>query len=66
MGNGGKFYYYHCQTCKGRVRAEVIHNSFSEWLDTFSFKPEIAQLYLEMVETKFKKKEVKKQGNTKS
>ena len=55
MGNGGKFYYYHCQTCKGRVRAEVIHNSFSEWLDTFSFKPEIAQLYLEMVETKFKK-----------
>lgn len=33
------------------------HNSFSEWLDSFSFKPEIADLYLQIVEETFKKED---------
>lgn len=54
-GNGGRYFYYHCQPgCPQRVKADVAHNSFSEWLDSFSFKPEIAELYLAVIEDTFK------------
>lgn len=54
-GNGGKYFYYHCQPgCAQRVKADVAHHSFGEWLDSFSFKPEIAELYLAVIEDTFK------------
>ena len=54
-GNGGRYFYYHCQPgCSQRVKADVVHNSFSEWLDSFSFKPEVAELYLAIIEDTFK------------
>ncbi len=57
-GTGGKYYYYHCQDgCKIRVRTDIIHNSFSVWLNSFSFKPEIAELYLQIIEETFKKED---------
>lgn len=57
-GVGGRYYYYHCQDgCKERVKTDTVHNSFSEWLDGFSFKPEIADLYLQIVEETFKKED---------
>ena len=58
QGNGGKYFYYHCQPgCGERVRVEVAHRCFSEWLNSFTFKPEIAALYLEIVKETFKKED---------
>lgn len=57
-GNGGRYFYYHCQPgCSQRIKADIAHNSFSEWLDSFSFKPEIAELYLAVIEDTFKTEE---------
>lgn len=57
-GNGGRYFYYHCQPgCSQRVKADIAHISFSEWLDSFSFKPEIAELYLAVIEDTFKTEE---------
>jgi site-specific DNA recombinase len=57
-GNGGKYYYYHCQSgCSHRVKADVAHDSFCKWLDSFSFKPSIAKLYLAIIEDTFKSNE---------
>lgn len=57
-GNGGKYLYYHCQPgCTQRVKADIAHSSFSNWLGNFSFKPEISALYLAVVEDVFKSEE---------
>ena len=67
LGNGGKYYYYHCQHgCKVRIPANVVNRSFDKYLSTFNVKPEIASLYLEVMEDIFiaeegdRKKEFKK------
>lgn len=55
IGNGGKYFYYHCQSgCKERYQAEIAHKSFTHWLESLTLKPEIASLYIEIMEDLFK------------
>lgn len=57
-GNGGKYFYYHCRPgCTERFRAENAHDSFEQWLESISIKPEIASLYLAIMEDVFKTEE---------
>ncbi len=57
-GNGGEYYYYHCQPgCKERHRADTAHSSFSMWLDSLSIDPAIAELYLAVMDDIFKTEE---------
>jgi site-specific DNA recombinase len=57
-GNGGIYHYYHCQPgCNERHKTDVAHNSFSEWLDSLSVKPEMAAMYLKVMEDIFTEKE---------
>ncbi|MBI2730503.1 MAG: recombinase family protein [Sphingobacteriales bacterium] len=58
LGNGGKYYYYHCtKGCKERHKSDVAHNAFEIWLNDISIKPEIASLYLAIMEDVFKTNE---------
>lgn len=62
-GNGGKYYYYHCQQssgCKTRIKAEEANKKFLNYLQTFKTKQEILDLYLMIMEEKFKKGKVTK------
>lgn len=55
LGNGGKYYYYHCtKGCKERYKTDVAHNAFQIWLGDISMKPEIGSLYLAVMEDVFK------------
>jgi site-specific DNA recombinase len=55
IGNGGKYFYYHCQPgCRERYRADFAHNSLCQWLETITLKPEIASLYLAVMEDIYK------------
>ena len=57
-GNGGEYYYYHCQKgCKERFRASEANGLFLEFLDSFSPPREVAQLYLNIMEDIFREKE---------
>ncbi len=57
-GNGGKYSYYHCQKgCAARFRSEHLNNSFCNWLSDISIKPEIRDLYIEVMRDIFKTKE---------
>lgn len=58
LGNGGKYYYYHCtKGCKERHKSDGVHNAFEIWLNDISIKPEIASLYLAIMEDVFKTNE---------
>ncbi len=51
LGNGGKYFYYHCtKGCKERFKNDVAHNAFEIWLSNISIKPEIASLYMAVME----------------
>ncbi len=57
-GNGGKYYYYHCQTslgCKERFKADIANEEFLAFLRTFKAKSEVLDLYLMIMEERFKK-----------
>lgn len=57
-GNGGQYYYYHCQPgCKERINTEEAHKSFEKWLNDISFKSDEARLYLAIMEDIFKTNE---------
>jgi site-specific DNA recombinase len=57
-GNGGTYYYYHCQSgCKERFKSDIAHTSFNNWLTSISIKPEIASLYIAVMEDVFKTNE---------
>jgi site-specific DNA recombinase len=57
-GNGGVYYYYHCQNgCKERIRVSEANNAFVEYLKTFRVYPQIDQLYLKIMEDVFNTKE---------
>ena len=54
LGNGGKYFYYHCQgRCKERFPADDAHTAFDSYISTFKVKPEIASLYLSVMEDIF-------------
>ncbi len=55
LGNGGKYFYYHCtKGCKARYKNDVAHNAFEIWLSDISIKSEMASLYLSVMEDVFK------------
>ncbi len=57
-GNGGRYYYYHCQTaaaCKERFRADNAHEVFVELLRGITAKKEILELYGQMMAELFRK-----------
>ena len=62
-GNGGVYYYYHCQNgCKERVRAVEANLAFRSYLKTFRMYPEFKELYLAIMEDIFKTKEGDKES----
>ena len=57
-GNGGRYAYYHCHRgCKMRLSAIEINEKFDSYLQSLCPKPEVAELYLAMMEATFKAKE---------
>ena len=51
-GNGGKFYYYHCQRgCKVRFRASKVNSEFLTYLNSIKIKDEVFDLYLEIIQS---------------
>lgn len=57
-GNGGRYFYYHWQPgCDERYSANTAHSRFKQWIAHLCFKPEIAALYLAIIEDTFKMKE---------
>jgi site-specific DNA recombinase len=57
-GNGGKYFYYHCQNgCKERIKAEEANLAFSDYLKSFQVHPEVSNLYMVIMEDIFKAKE---------
>ena len=57
-GNGGRYYYYHCQTaskCKVRFQAKEAHKAFEAQLAEISAEPEILDLYHATLSDIFKK-----------
>ena len=56
-GKGGMYYYYHCQTslgCKERFKADIANEHFLNYVKTFKTKSEVLDLYLMIMEAKFK------------
>ncbi len=57
-GNGGKYSYYHCtKGCNERHINEALHTDFNKWLKSITLKPEMAALYLAVMEDIFKANE---------
>ena len=62
-GRGGKYYYYHCQSgCKERITTKTVHDSFEHWLNQIAMRPEIASLYIEVMEDVFKANETDRES----
>lgn len=60
---GGLYAYYHCHPhCSERIPAKRIHSSFEDWLKAISIKPELAGLYLEVMENTFKNNEADREA----
>lgn len=58
LGNGGKYFYYHCtKGCNERHKNKDLHNAFDNWVSNISLKPEIGSLYISVMEDIFKTKE---------
>ena len=59
-GNGGTYWYYHCQKGKGcaeRFRADEANEQFVERLRSIAVAPEVARLHLAVMEDIFREKE---------
>lgn len=57
-GNGGTYFYYHCQNgCKERIKAEEANSVFADYLRSFQVPPEVSNLYMAIMEDIFKTKE---------
>lgn len=57
-GNGGTYFYYHCQNgCKERVKAQEANLVFFDYLKSFQVRPEVSNLYMAIMEDIFMTKE---------
>jgi site-specific DNA recombinase len=57
-GRSEKYHYYHCQGgCRERHRTDVVHKSFTFYLDTINVNEEVGALYAEILKDTFNKKE---------
>ena len=48
-GNGGSYYYYHCNECRIRFGADIVNNAFLEKLGDLEFSEKSKNLYLAVV-----------------
>ena len=54
-GNGGTYFYYHCQKgCNVRFRATEANSIFVDYLNSFALPEEIQQLYMAVMKDTFK------------
>ena len=56
-GNGGTYYYYHCQSstsCKERFRADEAHEIFKKKLGTIKGKEDVINLYMDILSRELK------------
>lgn len=57
-GNGGAYFYYHCQDgCRTRFRADEANQGLIDLLGTFTIPREVSDLYIAIMEDTFKVKE---------
>lgn len=57
-GNGGAYFYYHCQDgCKTRFRADEANKALIDLFGTFAVPQEVSDLYIAIMEDTFKTKE---------
>ena len=57
-GNGGSYFYYHCQDgCKIGFRADEANKALIDHLGSFTILPEVSDLYIAIMEDTFKVKE---------
>ncbi len=55
LGNGGKYYYYHCtKGCNERHKNDIVHGDFENWLGEVKTTPELAAVYHLIIEDIFK------------
>lgn len=66
-GNGGRYFYYHCNHCKQtRFRADEAENSLMKKLSSFKIQPEFASLFLKVFKDYTKQQEKSTTINKKS
>lgn len=66
-GNGGKYFYYHCQSgCKERFRSEEAHENLNNWLQSITMEESIASLYLAILEDVFNQDDADRHKELKS
>jgi site-specific DNA recombinase len=54
VGNGGRYFYYLCKSCKNKnFRIELVHNSFKEFIGKLEVSPEIIKLYMTIMKKIF-------------
>ena len=65
-GNGGRYYYYHCNACSNeRFRADLINNQMEELLNEFQIKPEVTKLYMAIIRDELKTSTEQRQSEEK-
>ena len=56
LGNGGKYYYYHCfDGCKNSISTGKVHKTLNDILENMSVSEEIKNLYLQEFENEYGK-----------
>ena len=54
-GNGGKYYYYHCQKgCKVRYKADQLNDEFETLLGSMKVEKEVVDVFYEIVKSQLK------------
>ena len=48
-GNGGTYYYYHCNDCNKRYKTDVLNMQLESMLDGIKFDSEAKELYMEVI-----------------
>ena len=48
-GNGGNYYYYHCNHCGSRHKAETVNNALLKEFEQIEFDENVKELYLEVI-----------------
>ena len=48
-GNGGTYYYYHCNDCNKRYKTDVLNMQLESMLDGIKFDSEAKKLYMEVI-----------------
>lgn len=65
-GRNGYYDYYHCKSkCGERIPAAKAHEALMNYFDDVAVKPEVADLYLKVMETIFKANETQVDTDTK-